>query len=197
MKPAPADPAKRAIIKGNSMNKISTALLGAALLVAGAAQAATNPVVVNAADVAGSDAGWLVAGQSFTVTVDANDLWSAGEIPRFSNADGLTHDLVATGTDESGAAAGTLIGKNWGLYGNFAYGELVGQIGNGSIFGVGTNFSGVAATTGELRLFYWDSGYSDNFGSITANVTAVPEPTNLALIGLGLGAFALSRRRKA
>lgn len=166
----------------------------AALLLAGAAQAGT--VVVNAIDPNGSNAAWLVAGESFGVTVDKNDLWSAGGLPRFSNADGLVGDLYAVAGDDSGGITpGTLIGQNWGLNGSFAYGELVGQIGSGPVFGVGTNFSGVAATTGELKLFYWDSSYGDNFGSITA--TVVPEPANVALVALALGAFALTRRRKA
>ena len=39
----------------------------------------------------------LNAGQSFSVSVNPLDLWNAGPIPRWSNADGLTHDVFATG----------------------------------------------------------------------------------------------------
>ena len=49
----------------------------------------------------------LSAGQAFTVTAAADDLWSAGALPRWSNADGLIGDTFATGTDESGEPAGT------------------------------------------------------------------------------------------
>ena len=50
---------------------------------------------------------------------------------------------------------------------------------------------------GELKLFYWDSDAFNNSGSVVAEVTAVPEPGNMALMALALGAFALTRRRKA
>jgi len=54
-----------------------------------------------------------------------------------------------------------------------------------------------ANAAGVLDLFYWDSDAYNNSGSVSAAVTAVPEPANLALMGLALGAFALTRRRKA
>ena len=60
---------------------------------------------------AGLDTGiFFDAGDVFSVEVDPNDLWSAGALPRWSNADGLTGDLFATGTDDSGESAGTQIG---------------------------------------------------------------------------------------
>jgi hypothetical protein len=52
----------------------------------------------------------LAAGQPFTVTVDPHDLWSAGSLPLWSNADGLLGDLFATDADDSGQPAGTRIG---------------------------------------------------------------------------------------
>ena len=42
------------------------------------------------------------AGDPFTVAVDPGDLWNAGPLPRWSNADGLTGNLFATGSDDSG-----------------------------------------------------------------------------------------------
>ena len=54
----------------------------------------------------------LAAGQSFTVTANPNDLWSAGALPRFSNANGLTGNLYASAADDSGQSVGTLIGVN-------------------------------------------------------------------------------------
>ncbi|HEX5373742.1 MAG TPA: PEP-CTERM sorting domain-containing protein [Aquabacterium sp.] len=144
----------------------------------------------------------LLAGQSFSVTVSATDLWNAGPIPRWSNADGLIVNLLATGSDESGFAAGTPIGAPFALYTQAghtaAYGALVGRIGSGSFFTVGTNYSGVAATSGTLQLFYWDSNNGDNSDFITANVTAVPESGTLAMALAGLGVLGfLGRRRQA
>ena len=69
---------------------------------------------------------------------------------------------------------------------------------------LGTSFSGAAWGTGTLNLYYWDSNFGDNTGSITANVVkggvkggAVPEPATWALMigGFGLAGAALRRRR--
>ena len=102
----------------------------------------------------------LTAGDSFTVSVDPNDLWNAGTLPRWSNANGLTGPLVATGSDDSGQSAGTPIGANFGLHAqdglSAPFGALVGQIGAGSFFIIGTSFAGIASTSGILKLFYWE-----------------------------------------
>ena len=178
--------------------------VAAALLLAGAAQAATAVNVDAVADSWNSGAGAgldtgiaLTAGQSFTVTVAADDLWSAGPLPRWSNANGLTGTLLATGTDESGQAAGTVIGTDFGLLDGFAYGELVGQIDGGAYFGVGTDFSGTANATGTLKLFYWDTYTGDNSGSVLASVSVVPEPASVALLLAGLGIVGGLARRRA
>ena len=140
----------------------------------------------------------LVEGQEFSVSVDSNDLWNAGALPRWSNADGLTGDLFATGSDDSGQAAGTLIGRDFRLYRGIPYGTLVGTIGN-DLYEIGTSFVGRAIASGELLLWYWDSNNADNSEFITANVTAqpapVPAPGAFGLIAAGLMAFLVRRRR--
>lgn len=187
------------------MISAKTALLSLLLATAGIAHAAPYLVdakVNSSSGGAGLSTISLTAGQSFTVQVNANDLWSAGATPRWSDANGLDGDLFATGSDESGAFANTKIGQNFGLYssGGFSahYGSLVGKIDNGKFFKIGTSFSGQAANAGTLKLFYWDSNAGDNFGAITAQVSAVPEPSALALLAAGLAAVGLTtRRRKA
>ena len=122
----------------------------------------------------------LALGQAFTVTVNPDDLWSAGTLPRWGNADGLTFNRFATGTDDSHEIVGTLIGIDHGLYTQGGLtapgGSLVGQIGGGDFFFVGTNFIGNAAVAGTLNLFYFDNFNSDNTEFITANVSASPNP---------------------
>jgi hypothetical protein len=147
----------------------------------------------------------LTAGQGFTVTANPLDLWSAGNLPRWSNANGLIQDLFATGTDESGESPGTQIGAAFVLYtqGTLTapYGALVGQIDSGAFFLIGTSFSGVAATSGTLKLFFWDENNGENANSIVADVTAAetPVPAALPLFATGLGALGLlgwRRKRK-
>jgi hypothetical protein len=149
----------------------------------------------------------LTFGQAFTVSAALTDLWNAGPLPRWSNADGLIAPLLATGSDDSGEPAGTPIGSIFPLYTQDGftapYGSLVGQIASGAFFLVGTNFSNTANATGQLSLYYWDSNNGDNTGSIAATISAsaVPGP----IVGAGLpglvmalgGLIAWRRRRLA
>ena len=148
---------------------------------------------------------FLTAGEAFTVTVASNDLWSAGALPRWSNADGLKVSLLATGSDESGESAGTQIGSIFSFYTQggltAAYGSLVGKIGSGAFFLVGTNFSGTANATGQLSLYYWDENNGDNTGSIAATISASAVPGPIVGAGLpglvmALGGLIAWRRRK-
>jgi len=190
------------------MKRLSFAALAAgAVVVAGGAHAAT--FLVSAMGNSSTDGSALstislTSGELFQVSVDPNDLWSAGPLPRWSNADGLTGNRVATGTDESGEAAGTLIGQDFGTWTQNGltapFGTLVGEI-NGVFHVLGTSFSGAAWDTGTLNLFYWDSNNFDNSGSISADVTAaagvVPEPATWGMMILGFGmAGAMFRRRR-
>ena len=146
----------------------------------------------------------VLAGDSISGFADPNDLWSAGPLPRWSNADGLIGDIYATGTDDSGGAAGSLIGQSFGpLTQNgltAAYGALVGEI-NNSFFLLGTNFNVAAPSSGVLSLYYWDSNAGDNSEFITVSVengiSTVPVPAAAWLFGSALLGFFGFARRKA
>lgn len=132
----------------------------------------------------------LGAGEAFSVTAGLRDYWSLGaNSTRTINADG---DSLATGAPVFGTY--TTQGQS------FVFGQLIGRIGSGDFFLLGTNFAGTAANAGELFLINWDSGNgSDNSGSITASVTLTPVPlpaSGLALMGGLLGAGAMLRRKK-
>ena len=145
----------------------------------------------------------LDTGDLFSTSADLDDLWNAGALPRWSNADGLTGDRFATGTDESGQPAGVLIGQDFGLLliDGFSapYGALVGQIGAGpgSYRLLGTSFSGPAWATGTLVLYYWDTFTPDNTNSVDVTIDVVPEPATWALMIAGFGMVgAMARRRR-
>ena len=139
-------------------------------------------------------------GQQFRITSSTNDLWSSGDLPRFSDADGIVFRLAVAG-DDSGEAPDTQIGANWGNHsqGNLSarYGSLVADLGGGNYQLLGAN--GVFVSQGgPLKLAYFDSNSGDNTGFITFNITAVPEPATwaLMLVGFGMIGFGLRSRRK-
>lgn len=171
--------------------KSASLAIGLLGLVSGSA-GAVSFTVDSAANSTGGGVGFgtgifLTAGQGFTVTADLADTWSLGSnspATRESNANGLTS-----------------------YYGNYSqggltalFGSLVGQIGSGNFFFLGSNFSGLASATGQLFLYNFDSNQSDNSGFIEVQVSAVPLPPGLVLAGsalLMLGAMGMKRKRAA
>jgi hypothetical protein len=195
----------RVVRKERIMRNITFLALAAVALASGTADAG---VVMNVFARANSSTGGtgldtgvsLSSGQSFTVSAAPTDLWSAGALPRWSNADGLTTPLAATGSDESGESAGTTIGEPFPLHTQNGltapFGSLVGEV-NDVFFLIGTSFSGTAPGTGTdiLTLYYWDSNFADNAGSIAATID-VPEPGAVLLVALGLFGIAATHRRR-
>ena len=185
------------------MIKFSRAALGPALLAAaGVASAATAAATVSAHDnsLYGPIGNGQVAGLD---GLDTGLSISAGELLTFSatgswNNSDPDSSYVSGADGHDGFVGDGHPNFDYSQFGlNAAYGALVGKIGNGDYFLIGDSFSGAANATGELQLFYWDSDYGNNTGSVNVQISAIPEPANIALMGLALGAFALSRRRKA
>lgn len=176
------------------MLKTATLAAALALSLAAPALAATVTLEVKAKEHSstpgnGLATGVLVnAGDTLGITADPRDTWSlGGEEPatRTFAADGLPVVAPFTNDYEPYTQDGLTA----------LYGTLVGRIGTGAFFVVGSAFEETVAETGELFLYAWDSNDFDNSGSIQVTISAVPLPAGgLMLLG-GLGALTLLRRR--
>jgi hypothetical protein len=147
----------------------------------------------------------LAAGEVFTLTASTSDLWSAGDLPRLSDANGLIVNRIASPTDDSGPMDGTTqitaIFPLWTQDGFTApFASLVGRVGTEYQL-LGTSFTGSFSSAGTLQLFFWDQNSGDNTGTIAANITTegpagVPEPATWAMMLLGFGAVGVAVRRR-
>lgn len=108
----------------------------------------------------------LSKGHILTVSVPADQTWSAGTGPRTSNANGLGNPL--------GSDFGFFTHNNF----SFLYGSLVGSLDGGkTFFAVGTRLEmTIFCPKGELLLYYWDVNKDDNSGSVTATVAVYAGP---------------------
>lgn len=107
----------------------------------------------------------VAPGDLLTISVPADDTWSAGAANRTSNANGL----------------GNPLGGNFGTHTQgpfeFLFGSLVGTLDGGkSYFAVGTRLEMTILVKGRLGLVYWDVNNVDNTGSITATVEVYKGP---------------------
>jgi hypothetical protein len=167
---------------------LKTAALAAALALPLAAPALAATVHVDAATHSsnlgtGLATGILVnPGDTLSIHADPRDTWSLGaETPctRISDANGLT-DCYGSYTQGGFTAL---------------YGTLVGRIGTGAFFVVGTMFEETVTETGYLFLYAWDSDDGDNSGSIQVTISAVPLPAGGLMLAGALGGLILLRRR--
>ena len=105
----------------------------------------------------------ITPGDHLHITVPVNELWRNSPTATATNAGGM------------GNPYGTALFLTDLISGQtFRYGSLVGRIGTGAYFYVGTLFDAVAIDSGVLKLLYWDNTMNDNSGSVTATVTLTP-----------------------
>lgn len=187
-----------------SSNRLLGALVAAATAIgfAAAMPAGAAPISVDIFANQNSSSGGVALDTGLDVTmgdrlisiVDPLDCWSAGAANRISNANGLDGLSPAPCQPTGDFGFHSQDGET------FRFGALVGRIDAGDWFLLGTNFDAVINATGRLFLAYWDSNSGDNFGMVTALISAepaaVPEPGTLAVIGIGLVGLVAARRRR-
>ncbi len=106
----------------------------------------------------------LNKGDVLVINTGKRDVWSLGSGRRTSNANGLGNPF---GDDFGNLTIGNF---------SFLFGSLVGSLDNGrTFFPVGTHLEQTILTEnpGKLRLYAWDSNFSDNSGFIEAEVHVI------------------------
>ncbi len=107
----------------------------------------------------------LQIGDTLTLGVDAQDLWSI--IWNDSNWKAINAKGIA---ESNGSVYGLLSAKNFA----FTYGSLVGTLNGGTTyFPIGTYLKGTVLTPGTLSLLCWDSDKGNNMGSVRTFVNVV------------------------
>lgn len=117
----------------------------------------------------------------------------------FSAGDAL--QITASGVWDGGGC-GPLGPDGGNCFGNglpgINYYSLIGRVGGGSFFKIGSSYEGIADATGTLILAYLDTDSFNNSGFVTAVVSLpVPEPETYALMLGGLGILGLVVRKRA
>jgi len=157
----------------------------------------------------------LVASKSYYIhPTSPQQTWSAGPDPsRTTTGEGIDPStLVSTGlADPAFGPAGLCtsdsqtIGDCQPVNGNvfpsgitgFRFNELVALV-NGVYYEIG-NGRVLSGLEGELFLLNWDNDSHDNFGFLNVSVnelSTVPEPAAILVLGLGLAALGLARRQR-
>jgi hypothetical protein len=145
------------------------------------------------------------ATQSFDVFARANSLATSTQDASpldtgITFAVGDTLRITASGV-WNGGACGDLGPDGGNCFGNglpdINFYSLIGRVGGGNFFKIGSSYDGIADANGTLFLAYLDTDSLNNSGFVTAVVSVpVPEPETYALMLGGLGILGMVARRR-
>lgn len=172
------------------------------------------PTTINVPPVGTPDFSLALTGTTGSVTaplVPAFNDFAAGTIVETSNNSGAFSDTVNADytitvviTDPSGTHTATLTGTITGTVSSTGTGSFISNL-TSTVPGPVTTDTGLYIVTGIAGKYFTapgaspaPAGSSGLPGSFTLDISVVPEPTSMVLMGLGgIGALGLFRRRKA
>ncbi len=135
--------------------------------------------------------GTLLLSANNQVADTSNVTLSGGTIQRDSGITETFGNLDLTAASFINFGAGTVSSLNFGTYTGGGFKLNVNSFLIGNVLTFGTDLT---SSINNTSLFGFDNAFTSNWNGSTFTITAVPEPSTLAMLGVALGGILLFRR---